>query len=194
LATSTAAQGAGGDLNEAWWAASGPDGVQRVNIRCGPDFFDPRHIVVKANVPVQLSVSTTIELPAHQFTVTLGPVAIDAPIGAVQKPFRLSPSLTGKFQAFCRSNGPPDSLAASKARRASSPSRLTAPGASPAPRSGPLRHLSPRVREVSKPRPSPTGFRPVDDKQAYCGQANSASIAGGDFTTFRESHAVHQLS
>ena len=116
LATSTAAQVAGGDLNEAWWAAIGPDGVQRVNIRCGSDFFDPRHIVVKANVPVQLSVSTTRDLPTQQFTVNLGPVGVDGPVGPAQKAFVLSPSLTGKFQALCRSNGPPDSPAARKAK------------------------------------------------------------------------------
>jgi len=35
------AYGQESDLSEAWWAAIGPDGTQRVNMRCGTNFLDP---------------------------------------------------------------------------------------------------------------------------------------------------------
>lgn len=115
-ASAATAQVAPTDLNEAWWAAIGPDGVQHVNIRCGADFFDPRQIVVKANVPLQLAVSTTANLPAYNFTLTLGPINIDAPVGATQRSFVLSPPLSGRFQAICRATGNPESPAARRSR------------------------------------------------------------------------------
>lgn len=95
---------------EAWRAAIGPDGMQRINIRCGPDFFDPPHVIVKANVPVELSVSTTRGLPSHNFLVNLsGPNAINAtnansPIGSAQKSFVFVPGLPGDYTMVCRNN------------------------------------------------------------------------------------------
>jgi hypothetical protein len=104
------------DLDESWWAAIGPDGVQRVNIRCGPDFFDPRSIVVRANVPLQLSVSTTADLASHNFTLTMGPTTVDVPVRPAQMSFLLSPRLSGRFQALCQDKGKPDTPAVRKAK------------------------------------------------------------------------------
>jgi len=110
------AQPARGDLDESWWAAIGPDGVQHVNIRCGPDFFDPRNIVVRANVPLQLSVSTTAELASHNFTLVIGAAAIDAPVRATQTSFVVSPRLSGRFQALCQDKSKPDTPGIRKAK------------------------------------------------------------------------------
>ena len=104
------------DLDESWWAAIGPDGVQRVNIRCGPDFLDPRNIVVRANVPLQVSVSTTADLISQNFTVSMGATTIDAPVHASQTSFVLSPRLSGRFQALCQDKGKPDSPAVRRAK------------------------------------------------------------------------------
>lgn len=110
------AQAKPADLDESWWASIGPDGVQRVNIRCGTDFFDPRSIVVRANVPLQLSVSTTSDLVKHNFTLSLGATTIDAPVNAAQTSFVLSPRLSGRFQAVCQDKGKPDSPGARRAK------------------------------------------------------------------------------
>ncbi len=37
-------------------AVIGPDGIQKVSIVGGEYYFDPNHIIVKVNVPVELSV------------------------------------------------------------------------------------------------------------------------------------------
>jgi hypothetical protein len=115
---STFAQSARRDLDESWWAAIGPDGVQRVNVRCGPNFLDPRNIVVRANVPLQISVSTTGDVIAHNFTLTIGRNTIDAPVDPAQKSFIVSPSLSGRFEALCRDTSRPDSPAAQAAKTA----------------------------------------------------------------------------
>jgi len=115
-AAATFAQPRPGDLDESWSAAIGPDGVQRVNIRCGPDFLDPRNIVVKANVPLQLSVSTTTDLASHNFTLAMGATTIDAPVRAGQTSFVLSPRLSGRFQAICQDKSKPDGPAARRAK------------------------------------------------------------------------------
>jgi len=110
------AQPSRSDLDEAWWAATGPDGVQRVNIRCGPDFIDPRSIVVRANVPLQLSVSTTADLGSNNFMLAMGAATIDAPVRAAQTPFMISPRSSGRFQALCHDTSRPDSPAARRAK------------------------------------------------------------------------------
>lgn len=106
-AFSANAQGGNADFDESWWATTSGDGVQRINIRCGIDFFDPRRIVVKANVPVELSVSTTTGLASHSFVITVPSpkaVTLDAPVGPMQKAFTFVPGLTGHYQAVCRDN------------------------------------------------------------------------------------------
>lgn len=97
---------AGKDFGEAWVAATGKDGVQRVNIRCGPDFFDPRHIVVKLNIPVALSISTTQNLPAHSFVIGRpGNTAIradNAPLTPTPKSVTFTPDTVGDFPLACQ--------------------------------------------------------------------------------------------
>ena len=97
---------AGKDFGEAWVAGTGKDGVQRVNIRCGPDFFDPRRIVVKRNVPVALSISTTQNLPAHSFVIARpGNTAIrgdNAPLTPTPKSVTFTPDAVGDFPLACQ--------------------------------------------------------------------------------------------
>jgi hypothetical protein len=116
--TAAHAQASATDLDESWWAAIGPDGVQRVNIRCGPDFLDPRSIVVRANVPLQLSVSTTADLVSNNFTIAMGATTIDAPVRAAPTSFGVLPGPRGRFQAVCHDKAKPDSPAIRRARTA----------------------------------------------------------------------------
>jgi plastocyanin domain-containing protein len=93
------------DFREAWWAAVGPDGTQRINIRCGTNFLDPENIVVKANVPVVLTVSTERNLVAHNFTFQVpgaGASNADAPVSPSQREFRFAPGLPGRYVLACR--------------------------------------------------------------------------------------------
>lgn len=112
---------AGRDLGEAWMAATGKDGVQRVNIRCGPDFFDPRHIVVKRNVPVALSISTTQNLPAHSFVIgRSGNSAIQADNPALTPTPRsvtFTPDTVGDFPLACQDNSGLADISLQKAKQ-----------------------------------------------------------------------------
>ena len=97
------ASGQAPDLSEAWWAAVGPDGTQRINIRCGTNFLDPANIVVRANVPVVLSVSTEGNLVAHNFTFQLpGSANADAAVGPSRREFRFAHGLPGRYVLACR--------------------------------------------------------------------------------------------
>ena len=105
------AHGQASDPGEAWWAAIGPDGTQRVNIRCGTNFLDPSQIVVRANVPVVLAVSTEANLRAHNFTFNLpaaGAASADTPVGLAQREFRFSVGLPGRYALACRDTGHPN--------------------------------------------------------------------------------------
>lgn len=106
LAHDTRAAGHG--FGEAWMAATGKDGVQRVNIRCGPDFFDPRRIVVKRNVPVALSISTTQNLPAHSFVIARSgnsAVQVDnAALTPMPRSVTFTPDTLGDFPLACQDN------------------------------------------------------------------------------------------
>ncbi len=90
---------------EAWWARPGPDGVQRIDIRCGSDFIDPAQIVLKARVPVELAVSASADLTAHSFTARLPrPQAsvVDVPVGPLQQRIAFVPTFLGDFATACR--------------------------------------------------------------------------------------------
>jgi hypothetical protein len=99
---------AGAEPNpEAWWARPGPDGVQRVNIRCGPDSMDPSHIVVRAGIPLELAVSGPADLPPHTFTAVVPrgqAQAVAVAVGPAQQRIAFVPSLVGRFKAACHDN------------------------------------------------------------------------------------------
>ena len=114
------ARGQESDLGEAWWAAVGPDGTQRVNIRCGTNFLDPRTIVVRANVPVVLAVSTEANLVGHNFTFDLPAAAgghANAPVGPAQREFRVAVGLSGRYVLACRDASEPNGAPPNKAKQ-----------------------------------------------------------------------------
>ena len=91
------------DVSEGWWAAVGSDGTQRVNVRCGTNFLDPASIVVKANLPVVLAITTESNLLAHNFSLQLpGVVNIDAPVGPARREFRFALGIPGSYVLACR--------------------------------------------------------------------------------------------
>lgn len=89
---------------EASRAAIGADGVQRVRILGGSYFFRPRHIIVKANVPVELSVSLEPGIVPHTLVIQAGEagISIDASLGTDPKTFAFSPKAVGKYSFYCK--------------------------------------------------------------------------------------------
>ena len=57
------------EQKEVYVAKVDPDGVQRVRIEGGGYFFKPNHIVVKANVPVELLASREAGITPHNLVI-----------------------------------------------------------------------------------------------------------------------------
>jgi hypothetical protein len=79
------------------------DGIQRVVIVGGSYFFRPRHIVVKANVPVELSVRIEPGMIPHSFVLEApqAGMAIRTELGGEAKKFLFTPSLPGLYPFYC---------------------------------------------------------------------------------------------
>ena len=102
---------------EAWWAATDSRGVQRVHIQCGSNFIDPREIVVRSNVPVELSVRTTGGLPPHAFGSPGSRVLPVLPVQAVPTAFAFVPGEVGRFPIVCQPTPGPDADPVTRARK-----------------------------------------------------------------------------
>ena len=80
------------------------DGKQHVQIRGGSYFFDPDHIIVKVNVPVELSISREWGIVPHTFVMEIPEtgVVIDESLGKDLKTMTLTPTVVGKFEFYCK--------------------------------------------------------------------------------------------
>lgn len=79
------------------------DGVQHVSILGGSYFFKPKHIVVKANVPVELAVKVEPGMIPHSFVLKAPEAGIDIDTGLSTSPkiFRFTPTAAGRFPFYC---------------------------------------------------------------------------------------------
>ena len=62
------------------------DGVQRVSILGGSYYYDPNYVVVKANVPVELSVRKESGITPHDFAIKAPEAGIDVTLSLETKP------------------------------------------------------------------------------------------------------------
>jgi plastocyanin domain-containing protein len=79
------------------------DGVQRVSMVGGSYFYDPAHIIVKVNVPVELSVRKDAGMIPHNIVVravTAG-IDFDEEMGNEAKVIRFTPTKAGKYPIYC---------------------------------------------------------------------------------------------
>jgi plastocyanin len=79
------------------------DGVQHVAIVGGSYFFRPNHIVVKANVPVEVSVRAEQGLIPHSFVLEApqAGVAIRTELSTEPKKFLFTPTMPGRYPFYC---------------------------------------------------------------------------------------------
>ncbi|MGL5632067.1 MAG: quinol oxidase [Azovibrio sp.] len=79
------------------------DGVQHVSILGGSYFFKPDHIIVKAHVPVELSVSVEPGIIPHSFVLQSdeAKISINADLSTTPAKFVFTPAATGKFPFYC---------------------------------------------------------------------------------------------
>ncbi len=79
------------------------DGVQRVDVLAGEYFFNPDHIVVKANVPVELSVRKEPSIVPHNFVIKAPEAGMDVlqSIGTDPKSIKFTPTMAGNYAFYC---------------------------------------------------------------------------------------------
>lgn len=91
------------DRSEPYIALPDSDGVQRVRIVGGSYFFRPRHIIVKVNVPLELSVSRESGIAPHDL-VLQAPEAgleVDESLSTEEKKITLTPTAAGTYPFYC---------------------------------------------------------------------------------------------
>ena len=84
-------------------ATIGDDGVQRVEILGGEYFFDPDHIIVKVNVPVEFTVKKEPGLAPHNIVMEEQEAGIvfDEDMGKDPTVITFTPRQTGTFPFYC---------------------------------------------------------------------------------------------
>lgn len=84
------------------------DGVQRINVLGGEYFFDPGHIVVKVNVPVELKVRKDGWFIPHDLVARSPEAGIDFSLSLGSDPqlIRFTPTKTGKYPMYCTKKPP----------------------------------------------------------------------------------------
>jgi plastocyanin len=94
---------AAGDAKRTVRAAIGADGVQRVELMGGGYFFDPDHIIVKANIPVELTVRKESGIVPHNIVVKApeAGIEIDESLSSDPKVIRFTPTTPGSYPIYC---------------------------------------------------------------------------------------------
>ena len=84
-------------------ATVGEDGVQRVEVVGGGYFFNPDHIIVKVNVPVELKVRKESGLVPHNIVVKAPEAGIDFEVGLGSEPksITFTPTRVGLYPFYC---------------------------------------------------------------------------------------------
>ena len=79
------------------------DGVQRARIAGGSYFFKPGHIVVKVNVPVELTASRESGITPHNFILNApeAGLAVEADLGTEPKKIAFTATAVGKYPFYC---------------------------------------------------------------------------------------------
>jgi heme/copper-type cytochrome/quinol oxidase subunit 2 len=80
------------------------DGVQRIRIIGGEYFFEPQRVVVKANVPVELSLSKEASAVPHSFVIDApqAGMVVDEMLDVEIKRIRFTPTAPGIYPYYCR--------------------------------------------------------------------------------------------
>ena len=93
---------AGGE--DMYRAFVGPDGIQHVAIIGGNYFFRPSHIIVRANVPVELDVTLERGMVPHTLVINApdAGIAVDEKLSTDTKPIRFTATATGSYTFYCK--------------------------------------------------------------------------------------------
>lgn len=80
------------------------DGVQHVRIEGGAYFFKPNRVVVKSNVPVELTVSVDRSVIPHSFVIQApeAGIVVDENLSNQPSSIRFTPTAVGSYPFYCR--------------------------------------------------------------------------------------------
>jgi plastocyanin domain-containing protein len=84
-------------------AAVSSDGVQKVSIVATEFNFNPGHIVVKVNVPVEITIRKEPSVVPHSFVInsTDAGMEINENLSSDPKVIKFTPTRTGKYAFYC---------------------------------------------------------------------------------------------
>ncbi len=84
-------------------ATIGADGVQRVEMLAGGYFFDPGHITVKKDAPVELVVKREPGMTPHDIVLKAPEAGIDfsVDLGTEPKVIKFTPTKAGTYEFTC---------------------------------------------------------------------------------------------
>ncbi|HAR46853.1 MAG: quinol oxidase [Nitrospirae bacterium GWC2_57_13] len=79
------------------------DGVQRVEMQAGGYFFDPGHITVKKDVPVELVVKREAGMTPHDIELKAPEAGIDFSVDITTEPkvIKFTPTKAGTYEFTC---------------------------------------------------------------------------------------------
>jgi len=79
------------------------DGIQKVKILADSYFFNPDYIIVKVNMPVELTISKESGITPHGFVIKEPEAGIDIDVSLSTDPqiIRFTPNKVGKYQFYC---------------------------------------------------------------------------------------------
>lgn len=85
-------------------ATPAADGVQHVRIEGGAYFFEPNRVIVKAGVPVELTVSVGRSVIPHTFVIEApeAGIVVDETLSSQPKRIRFTPTAVGRYPFYCR--------------------------------------------------------------------------------------------
>ena len=85
-------------------ASPAADGVQHVRIEGGAYFFKPRRVIVKSNVPVELTVSVGRSVIPHSLVIQApeAGIVVDEDLSSEPKKIRFMPTAVGSYPFYCR--------------------------------------------------------------------------------------------
>ena len=89
-------------------ATVGQDGVQRVEIVGGEYFFNPKHVIVKVNIPVELKMSKDPGLTPHNIVMMAPEAGIEfvEEMTTTPKTIKFVPTKTGTYPFYCSKKVP----------------------------------------------------------------------------------------
>lgn len=79
------------------------DGKQRIQILGGSYFFMPKHIIVKVNVPVALSITQESGIVPHTFVMKIpeSGIMLDESLGTAARTVEFTPTAVGRYKFYC---------------------------------------------------------------------------------------------